>query len=159
MNERNVCLIIKGGKLTAKALAKAIKLFLACNKKIAKRMTTPKSYNGKGKQSVKQLTRQGAGVTNIEINDSNIKSFESVARKYGVDFAVKKDVSETPPKWLVFFKGRDADAITAAFKEYSTIQLKKSMQPSLLENLRNLMEKVKNQVLDTIKNKDRGIEL
>ena len=105
------------------------------------------------------MTRQGAGVTNIEINDKNIKSFESVARKYGVDFSVKKDVSEKPPKWLVFFKGRDADAVTAAFKEYSAKQLKKSKQPSLLEKLRNLMEKVKNQVLDPIKNKDRGIDL
>jgi len=119
-------------------------------------MTTPKNYNGKGQQTVSQLTRQGAGVTNIEISDKNIGSFESVARKYGVDFAVKKDVSENPPKWLVFFKGRDADAITAAFKEYSAQQLKKSMKPSLLATLNNLMEKVKEQVLDPIKNMNRG---
>ena len=51
-----------------------------------KSQKNPKIY--KGKQSVKHLVRQGAGVSNIEITDGNIKSFERVARKYGVDFAL-----------------------------------------------------------------------
>jgi len=116
--------------------------------------------NGKGKQTVKQLTHQGVGVSNIEISDKNIKAFESVARKYGVDFALTKDSTETPPKWLVFFKGRDADAITAAFKEFSGGQLKRTAEkPSIIQGLRNLMEKVVNQVRDTTKHKDKGREL
>lgn len=49
---------------------------------------------------MKQLVRQGAGVQNIEITDKNIKSFEHVARKYGVDFALKKDTASG--KYLVF---------------------------------------------------------
>lgn len=161
MNEKNVALVIKGGKLTAKILAKAIKLFLAESQKLGKKISTPKNYQGKGKQTVKQLTRQGAGVSNIEITDKNIKSFETVARKYGVDFALKKDISEAPPRWLVFFKSKDADALTAAFKEFSAKQMKRTApeKPSVLENLKNLMEKVKNQVLDTNKHKDRGREL
>ena len=55
----------------------------------------PKTH--KGKQTVKQPVGQGAGVTNIEITDNNIKAFESVARKYGVDFALKKDAATNPP--------------------------------------------------------------
>ena len=146
--------------MTGKTLAKAMKAFLARGKQVGKTVTSQKSMSGKGKQTVKQLTRQGAGVSNIEISDKNIKSFDTVARKYGVDYALKKDVSENPPKWLVFFKGRDADAITAAFKEYSSKQLtKKAEKPSVLLGLRNLMEKVKNQVLDKTKNKDKGREL
>ena len=126
-----------------------------------KNLTTEQNCAGKGKQSVKQLVGQGAGVTNIEISDKNIKSFESIARKYGVDFAVVKDATEQPPKHLVFFKGRDTDAITAAFKEYSAQQLKSKSaeRPSMLGKLRDLMEKVKNQVLDQTKHKDRGREL
>ena len=42
----------------------------------------------------------------------------TVARKYNVDFAVKKDKTTEPPKYLVFFKGRDADAVAQAFKEF-----------------------------------------
>lgn len=137
-----------------------MKLFLESNKKTVEKLTTPENYAGKGKQTVKQLVGQGHGVTNIEVSDKNIKSFESIARKYGVDFAVVKDATDTPPKHLVFFKARDTDAIAAAFKEYSSKQMAKSTEkPSLLGMLRDLMEKVKNQVLDQTKHKQRGQEL
>jgi len=73
---------------------------------------------------------------------------------------VVKDSTEQPPKHLVFFKARDTDAITAAFREYSAKQMSRSTEkPSLLGMLRDLMEKVKNQVLDQTKHKDRGREL
>jgi hypothetical protein len=137
-----------------------MKLFLEESRKIQRKLATPKNCAGKGKQTVSELCKQGAGVSNIEISDKNIKAFESVARKYGVDFAVKKDKTENPPRWLVFFKGKDADAITAAFKEFSSKQLKKTAEkPSVIDSLRNLMEKVKNQVLDQTKHKDRGRDL
>ena len=51
------------------------------------------------------------------------KSFERTASKYGLDFALKKDVSVEPPSYLVFFKGRDVDVMTAAFKELSLIHI------------------------------------
>jgi len=141
-------------------LAKAMKLFLECGGKAVDKLTTPENFEGKGKQTVKQLVKQGHGVTNIEISDKNIKSFESIARKFGVDFAVVKDASENPPKHLVFFKARDTDAIAAAFKEYSSKHMAKTAEkPSLLGMLRDLMEKVKNQVLDQTKHKQRGQEL
>jgi hypothetical protein len=160
INERNVALIIKGGKLTGKTLAKAIKTFLEGTGKLGKKLATPKNMSGKGKQTVKQLTGQGVGVSNIEVTEKNIKSFESVARKYGVDFALRKDASETPPKWLVFFKSRDADALTAAFKEFSAKQLKKTNdKPSIIKALRDLKAKVKSQVVDKTKNKDRGRDI
>ena len=88
-----------------------MKMFLAAGKSIHKKLTAVENCNGKGKQTVKELVGQGAGVTSIEISDKNIKSFESIARKYGVDFAVKKDSTEKPPTYLVFFKGRDTDAL------------------------------------------------
>lgn len=114
-----------------------------------------------GKQTVKQLIGQNQGVSNIEITDSNIKSFERVARKYGVDFAVKKDRSVSPPKYLVFFKGRDADALTAAFREYTAKEVKRASQekPSVLEQLRALKAKVLSLTPDKARNKDKGLEL
>jgi len=160
INEKNVCLIIKGGNLSNKCLAIAMKLSLAGGKMVYKKLTATENCNGKGKQTVKQLVGQGAGVSNIEISEKNIKSFESVARKYGVDFAVAKDSTESPSKYLVFFKGRDADAITAAFKEFSAKQLQKNAEkPSVLGILQNLMEKVKNQMLGKTKHKSWGHEL
>lgn len=114
----------------------------------------PKTYQGK--QTVKQLVRQGAGVSNIEITDRNIKSFERVARKYGVDFALKKDATETPPKWLVFFKARDADALTAAFKEFSAkAATKKKEKPPIMASLKKAKEIVKGQPIDKVRHKER----
>jgi len=82
-----------------------------------------------------------------------------VARKYGVDFVVKKDISESPAKWLVFFKAKDADCLTSAFKEFTAreaTQKRNAGKPSVIENVRRLAAKVKNQVVEKVKNKGRG---
>ena len=103
---------------------------------------------------MKQLVRQGAGVQNIEITDKNIKSFERVARKYGVDFAVKKVPAEG--KYLVFFKARDADALNAAFAEYAAKTVRRGKKPSVRKALRHFMEKAKGQEQAKVKNREKG---
>ena len=123
INEKVVALSVKGAKLTAEMLQKAIKAMLAQAKKQQEKQPH-------GKQTLKQLAKQNAGLSNIEITEGNIKAFEQTAKKYGIDFALKKDSTETPPRYLVFFKGRDADALTAAFKEFSAKKLNKEQKPS-----------------------------
>ena len=111
VNEKTIALYIKTGKLTAQTLQKAMKAILSKGKK---QLSKPPQ----GKQSLKQLMKQNAGVSNIEITEGNIKAFESTAKKYGIDFALKKDATESPPRYLVFFKGRDADVLTAALRNF-----------------------------------------
>jgi len=118
INEKTVALYIKTGKLTAEVLQKAIKKLLSQAKKELDRQAIPH-----GKQTLKQLMKQNTGVSNIEITRDNIKAFQSTGKKYGIDFALKKGATEPPPRYLVFFKGRDADSLTAAFKEFSTKKL------------------------------------
>ena len=91
----------------------------------------------------------------------NIKAFESTAKKYGIDFALKKDATETPPRYLVFFKGRDADALTAAFKEFSAKKLTQDKKPSIRKALAAFREKAKelNASRQQTKNKDREVSL
>ncbi len=48
-----------------------------------------------------------------------------MARKYGIDYSLKKEVGADPPKFLVFFKAKDVDVMTAAFREYAGVELKK----------------------------------
>ena len=76
-----------------------------------------------GKQTIKQLIAQGAQLTNIQITDQNIKSFDRVARKWNVDYAFYQ---VAPDKHLLFFKAGQADAITACFSEYSKRLLKRT---------------------------------
>jgi hypothetical protein len=153
INEKTVALYIKTGKLTAEVLQKAMKAALAqAKKQIGKQPH--------GKQTLKQLMKQNTGVSNIEITKDNIKAFESIAKKYGIDFALKKDATETPPRYLVFFKGRDADALTAAFKEFSAKKLTQD-KPSIRKALAAFREKAKelNASRQQTKHKDREVSL
>lgn len=155
VENRSVTLIISTSKLTARVLKEAISKYLARQKgkKSAKARTG--SVVAHGKQTVKQLVAQNAGVSNLEIADSNIKSFDRVARKYGVDYAVKKDRSVSPPKYLVFFKARDADALTAAFTEFTAKTMDRTKNPSVLSRLQQFKELVNVNIADRVKNKEQ----
>ena len=151
VRDKSVALAIKvgktGGRLTADMLKWAIRKYMAQSQ-------NPKIHHGK--QTVKQLVSQGHGVQHIEITDKNIKSFERVAKKYGVDFALKKDTVND--KYLVFFKAKDASALNSAFAEYTakTIQRKSAKKPSVRKVLSHFKEVVKNMARDTAKERSRG---
>ena len=136
VEQRTVTLAVSTSKMTANVLKSAISKYLAYRKDKAKNGPVKPC----GKQSVKKLVQQDKGVTNIEITDKNIKDFERIVRKYGVDFALKKDKTGEIPKYLVFFKARDADALTAAFKEYTAKTDRKKERPSVLQKLRKFKE-------------------
>ena len=155
VNEKVIALSIKTGKLSAEVLQKSMKFFLSQIKKQANKRQMPH-----GKQTLKQLMKQNAGVSNIEITGENIKAFESTAKKYHINFALKKDTTETPPRYLVFFKGRDADVLTAAFQEFSAKKLTQDKKPSIRKLLSDFRQKAAalNVQREQVKSKDRGRE-
>jgi len=149
VEEKSVALTVKAVKMTGRLLAKMMQAYL-------KKMRELTPFVKAGKQSLKSLSKQGASLTNIEIDGDNIGSFGRIARKYNVDFALKRDNAHTPPQWYVFFKAKDADALTAAFKEYSKINLKhKAQKPSLLEGLEKAKE-LATQIAPPVKNRNKG---
>ena len=155
---KSVALIIDGAKMSEQVLEKALQKFLEAQKN-----KSPKMH--RGKQTLKQLAGQNAGLANIEISDKNIKAFTHVAKKYNVDFALKKDTTAEQPRYLVFFKSRDADAITAAFQEFASRKMGRDEKPSIRERLAQAKEqaaqKVEHRALDRekVKVKERGVEL
>ena len=155
VNEKTIALYIKTGKLTAQQLQKAMKALLAQMKKQHDKQKIPH-----GKQTLKQLMKQNAGVSNIEITDSNIKAFESTAKKYNIDFSLKK-VKGEQTRYLVFFKGRDADVMTAAFQEFSAKKLNRDKKPSIRKALAAAKDKAKqlNAARDKVMKMDRGREI
>ena len=106
VENRTLTLVVNGTKFTGRLFKAAICKYLAhCKeKKLNKQRKREIPVKPQGKQTVKQLVGQNQGVSNIEITDPSIKEFEKIARKYGVDYAVKKDRSTSPPKYLIFFK-------------------------------------------------------
>ena len=154
VTQKTIALSVNVGKgaarLTEQALQKAIQKFLE-----------QKSKAPHGKQTMRQLMKQNAGVSNIEITDQNIRAFSATAKKYGIDFALKKDTSGEIPRYLVFFKGRDADVITAAFREFSAKNLEKEKKPSIRKELEQAKQqsKAQHRQREKVKTKDRGVEL
>ena len=109
VENRTINFAISTTKLTGRTILAAARKFFRwrANKKHGKSI---------GQQSVKQLL------------------FKRILDKYGVDYAVIKNNAD-PPRYLVFFKARDADTLTAAFKEYSVKTVRKENRPSILEQL------------------------
>ena len=158
VNTKVVAIAIKGGKITAEVLKKALAKFIEEIEKAEKQASQPKTY--RGKQSIKHLVEQNAAISNIEVTDGNIRSFERIANKYGIDYALKKDTSEKPPRYLVFFKGRDVDVMTQAFKEFSAKSVKQKDKPSLRQKLSRHQEQSQKQQREKVKfkNMDRGVD-
>lgn len=142
IENRTVNLAISTTKLTARGIIRLAAKGLAYIKRKS-REAALKNEKPDGRQTIQQLIGQNQGVTNIDISQTDLKGFEKYARKYGVDYAITKDKSVFPPKYLVFFKARDADAMTAAFNAYSAEVLAKSKRPSTLSKLHKLIAAVK----------------
>ena len=110
VNEKTIALCVQCGRMTAGVLKAAMRKYLNGaerhkQKKVQRRQAVK---NGRaqersrakerrklekkqphGKQTMKQLMAKGAQLTNILITDDNIKSFDRVARKYGIDYSLK----------------------------------------------------------------------
>ena len=142
IENRTVNLAISTTKLTARGIIRLAAKGLAYIKRKS-REAALKNEKPDGRQTIQQLIGQNQGVTNIDISQTDLKGFEKYARKYGGDYAITKDKSVFPPKYLVFFKARDADAMTAAFNAYSAEVLAKSKRPSTLSKLHKLIDAVK----------------
>ena len=153
IENKTVTLVVNSSKFTGNTLKNAISKLLAHQK-------SPKEHKDvtpRGKQTVRQLVEQNQGVSNIEIKDKSIKEFERIARKYGVDFAVKR-VKGDDPKFLVFFKGRDADALICAFREYTEKKIQKEERPSVLRKMCEIQASLSMKSDPTkIKNKERSL--
>ena len=128
MSRQTIAVSVKASKLTARALAYVV---AAVGRKIAKEHR--KAQTPHGKQSVRKLMGHGGDTNAIEVDTP--KLFDKVARKWGVDYAIRRVGDE---KYLLLFKARQADAITGCFAA-------KSQQTPIREQLRQAEEQVKKQ--------------
>ena len=134
VEQKTFNIVVSTTKLTARTILNAGRTAL---QQYQSKLLADKSS---GKQSVRMLLRQNRGVSSVEIDKTNIRGFERYAKKYGIDYAIRKDNSEVPPRYLVFFKAPDAEAFHAAFKEYSASLLNKTKRPSVQAKLHELVQ-------------------
>lgn len=141
VENRTINLAISTTRLTARSVIAGIRKYLQHREKVKARKGI-RDTAVHGKQSVKQLLGQNQGATNVEIDKDGIRDFERLAKKYGVDFAVRKDKSVDPPRYLVFVRSKDADALDAICKEHQARSLTKDKKPSVLTQLKKFKEMV-----------------
>ena len=160
VENRTLTLIVSGTKFSGRTLGAAISRYLAhrsaskCRTSAAAPRKPNAAVTHRGKQTVKQLVGQGQGVNTVELEGSSVRDFDRVARKYGVDYAIKRDRSADPPKYLIFFKARDDAALTAALQEYAQVKIKKASRPSVRQKLEHFRSMIKKPVKDTEKNRE-----
>ena len=145
-----MALAINGTKLTGRMVRAAIAQYLAHRRAAKCQNVIPH-----GKQTVKQLIGQNQGVSNFELTDPSIRDFDRIARKYGVDYAIKRDKANDPPRFLIFFKSRDADALTVAMQEFTAKKIRKAERPSVLERLAQFKALVQKPTIDREKRKEQ----
>lgn len=139
IENRTVNLAITATRLSTRVLMDALRTYLRHRDMVKSR----KNDHAHGKQTVKELIGQNQGVTSIPLDDVRIRDFSQAARKFGVDFAVTKDKSVSPAKYVVFFKARDTDALKQILGELTQKQLNHAERPSLLKQLAKVKDLAK----------------
>ena len=153
VTQKTIAFSIKSAKLTIQVLQAAARKFLETQNK-------GKTKLHHGQQSLKQLKKHGAALSNIEITEANIGVFKPCAKKYGVDFALRKDKTTQPPHYVVIFKSKDADNLEQAFREFTAKTLSKEQRPSIRKVLSAMKQKTAEQTKQRAKEKirERGLE-
>ena len=154
VDQKTIALAVKTGKLTGQVLQAAMKKFLAARQK-------GKAKLHHGQQSLRQLKKDGSALSNIEITDANIGLFRPCAKKYDIDYTLRKDSSTHPPRYIVIFKTKQADNLEQAFKEFTAKKLNREERPSIRKALSALKQKAaaKTQQRAKEKVKERGLSL
>ncbi|MBQ9885600.1 MAG: PcfB family protein [Lachnospiraceae bacterium] len=146
-----IALSISANKITARVFANAIREY-------NRRPATLKH----GEQTLEELYRSGATLQSIEITAKNIGTFTPVANKYGVDFALKKDI--TNERYLVFFKAKDINVINQAFSEYAAITAgmehaePQQQRVSIYEKIRHYKEQIQKAIEEQRKKQEQKHE-
>ncbi len=143
VERETINLAVSATKLSWRLIVGAVRAYI--NHRKQKQMMGPKRY--RGKQTVKQLLSQDQGATSMLVGDEGIKDFQRIAKRYGVDFAITKDKSVDPPKYTVFFKAKDLDALEAVMNEFEERKAFKKERPSVLHQLDLYKEKAKEQIV------------
>jgi hypothetical protein len=163
ISEKSMAFAARIGEVTYQELQKAVEKLLAELKKdkgkapaADKNAADKKPEQKHGKQTLKQLSKQNDGLSTVELKDPNLRLLKQTMKKHGVDFAAVKDGKG---KYTLFFKGKDADSLTHAFKQYTQKVVKvANVKPSINKALTaaKAAAQALNAGRDKVKNRDKG---
>lgn len=103
--EKTISFSVQAVKVTAELLKEMCRAFL----------DSPPKH---GKIRYGDIAKSGK-LESIEVTENNIGSFLDTARKYDIDYALKRDSSTSPPTYHVFFTTGHSENFRKAFAEYA----------------------------------------
>ncbi len=131
--KKTIDISIKTEKLTADVLKAALQEFLSGK------------AEKKGRMTYKQLQEKSVSkLDSIAVSDRNIGDFLKTARKYDVDFALKRDKSTEPPTYHVFFSAAKTEDFKRAFSEYIGKRQGKKRGEFTREQMQRQAQKLRN---------------
>ena len=104
--EKTISFLWQGAGVTKEVLAELCRTFLE---------NPPKH----GLKSYGSMLKSGK-LESIEITENNIGSFLDTARKFDIDYALKRDSTTAPPTYHVFFTTGNSENFRKAFAEYAS---------------------------------------
>lgn len=155
VEQKTVNLAVTTTKVSARTIIGALRWYVAHHD--AKKMQKAAKSQGpiKGKQKVKDLINSGASVDSIDMAKTSMKDFEKIFKKLGIDYAIKKDKTQEPPRYVVFFKAKDNEVLKEALAEYATLQEQKKEKQSAKEDLKQEKAKLKAEKKEQTKQKKK----
>jgi hypothetical protein len=155
INNESFSLAARVGKVTADELKRAVDKLLAELKGSQQKHRAKTGGLKHGRQTMKSLAKHNAGLSSMELKDPNLRLLNSAMRQNGVDFSLAKDGKG---KYTLFFKGRDADALTHAFSQYTQKITEQAAKPSIGETLAAMKAAAKTlaESKDKVKNLNKG---
>jgi hypothetical protein len=154
-SEKSMTLAARVGQITAEELKKAVSKLMA---ELSGGKMNPQGKSGElkhGRQTLNELAKHNAGMSSVELSDPNLRLLNRTMKQNGVDFAPVRDGKG---KYTLFFKGRDADALTRAFSQYTRKVTERAAKPSIGATLAAMKQAAGalNDGRDKVKNLDKG---
>ncbi len=138
--EKTISFSVQAVKVTAELLKEMCRAFL----------DSPPKH---GKIRYGDIAKSGK-LESIEVTENNIGSFLDTARKYDIDYALKRDSSTSPPTYHVFFTTGHSENFRKAFAEYAG-----GMQSQLADRSVVTREQIKqNTKIISQKSSERSVE-
>jgi len=124
LGKKAISLSVQSSEISMKVIKQTISSYLAQSKNIKKTLH--------GQQSLKKLNKQNLSLQDIPLSSKDLRLFKRELNSYGLDYAVKKDLSK-PDTFKIYFKGKDAVQIENALKDHMAKQFAKEPESSIKE--------------------------
>ncbi len=156
VGNKSVNFAVNSTKMTARTIIRAIRWYMINHNQKKIREEMHQNFK-EGKQSVKDLLKAGVSTDKIELPDGSARRFCKTAKKLGVDYAIRKDKTSKPTRYMVFFKAKDTEVLSQVVKEFEAKNNEKQKKQSVREQLRAEKQKA-NEKAKKLKDKSKKVK-